>query len=297
MDAENFAFTSEIPSFNESNSTMDPSEDALQPHQIAWLIWTVICLTFNVHLIYLIIRHQLCKSHYYFLIKHWSFANIFQMVDIMYLSAVPQANVTSQLGLIFDVYHKIISTIPVTFALVFIFDFFVNSKKMCRSTVYSVWITTFINILLTIISIIYGQFFDYLTTCVIIISGVVSVLILTVRALVFCIRPGQEEKFILRLSLSAFCVLSNFCIVPHILLVRHSSSILIVIFYNAFRFVTHSNGFINLLLLICFDRRLAEKFYLTCGSKQIHKKYSVRESIEERSKVGKYREDETSSYI
>lgn len=263
------------------NIYLDP-EVSLAAPDTASVIWAILCVIPNLLLIYIFVKHQLYRSNFYFIVGHWSLANILQMADTIYLGTVAQLYPSYQVPRTLEVVHWIISTAPVTFALLLIFDLFINSERASRYTVYNIWVSLFINTGVTIICIVFGFFHEAITVIGIVLILALLKLILLIRMAVFCIRSSNESRYPLRLTMSSLCIFTNFSLAVYLIIKNYNPKFAVEFLYSIVRYLTHTNGLVNLLLLINFDPTIKLNFYKVFGCKrnQSNVHFSVRKSID-----------------
>lgn len=252
------------------------TETTLTSTQIVLLIWLIICAAPNLFLICILLKHKLYQSNFYCIIGNWCLANIFQILDRVYIAAVPKLYISCYTSNIMEIAYWIFSTVPVIFATLLLFDLFINSRKSCIYSIYNIWISTLINVVLTIVCIVFDYTSEALTVVSAIVIGNLSLIILNIKGAIYCCRSSHEEQYSLRLALSTYCILSNFT-VPLFLLSTYFVSLLVSEnFFCVALFVSTTSGLAMLILLTSFDDEIKYRFYQLFGYK--HESFAVQYS-------------------
>lgn len=239
---------------------------------IIYLLWAIICIIPNALLNYLIIRNNIYKNNFYFIIFHFSVSNVLLLIAAIYYWSVIYYSAElimfdNIFSLFFGMMEETIKLLLVLLRLLFIFDKFIKSEKFCSISVYSMWgLFTILMIIAFSLNTSIEVWYVYLLFLISDYISLITLLILTIKCVVYYIRHTGEESYYLRsIITSAFVLLLaiqwfTFLIIDDIHVVTLITKYCLIILY-------YSNGFINLALLVSYDYFIKRFFYqLFCNN-------------------------------
>lgn len=219
--------------------------------KITYLIWLITCLIPNSVLIRKLSNFEFYQINFYYIIVHWCWSNILQMIYSLYITFVPQ-ELTSDDVSVFGVIFYILTPLPAQLALFFTIDAYVYSKKFCRHNVRMGYKSLgFVVIFLSILAK-HGK--AHIFTLAIGLVGIESVVMLVfiIRLLIYCIKGSEEENYPMRIIMSSICIISNYLYVIYVVLnVFLEFHVQEVYFYVTM--IVHMNGMINMVILHFYD--------------------------------------------
>lgn len=251
----------EEPYFDSTTNDYLPAFDSddWTSYEIFNLIWRIICVIPNIIIPYIIIKNLLYNaSNFYFIVFHWSCSNVVYIVCLLYLIVIPQEYITLKCLEISYFLHNIVPALFILIVTLFIYNAYIDSKKVCKFSVYSFWLS-YITGIVTIVTLVYldltnNKIWLYLSG----VTRVACFAVTIIEAVSFFGERCKNKPTIIRFVMATIYIVSVF--IEWILDLLLSQNIYNVVVFESASLTFYANGMINLILLVCFDFNFRNHF-------------------------------------